>query len=131
MSAAREAATVLAVDDETAASVKARRTRLGMSVQALAKEAHVDRGRLAALEKGDPSVRSSTIGAVESALTRLEQEIGMDAPSTASNEIEFRVSGNFGVDVVVRGPVTDLAALEASVARLVSQMQSNESDNKQ
>lgn len=131
MSAAREAATVLAVDDETAASVKARRTRLGMSVQALAREAHVDRGRLAALEKGDPSVRSSTIGAVEAALSRLEQEIGMDAPSTASNEIEFRVSGNFGVDVVVRGPVTDLAALEASVARLVSQMQSNESDNRQ
>ena len=33
--------------------------------------------------------------------------------------MEFEVTGDFGVRVVVKGPVSDAAALEAAVARLV------------
>jgi hypothetical protein len=60
--------------------------------------------------------------------------MGMDEPSEAppvSGEgvVEFRVSGNFGVDVVVRGPVRDLPALEASVNRILSRMRSEQQES--
>ena len=105
------------------AGIMARRIRLGMSVKALAEQSHVDRGRLTALEKGDPTVRQSTIGAVTATLDRLEQEMGLEPATGSGDTVEFHVGGNFGVDVVVKGPVRDLAALEASVARLIAQMQ--------
>lgn len=115
-------------DAETGRRIRERRTRLGMTVKALAERAGVDRGRLAKLEAGDLHVRSTTIGAVEGALDRLEHEMGMDIPSDDSGVVEFRVSGNFGVDVVVKGPVSNLEALEAAVSRLVSRMQAEQQD---
>lgn len=117
--------------EETGAGIMGRRIRLGMSVKALAEQSHVDRGRLTALEKGDPTVRQSTIGAVVATLDRLEQEMGLEPPAgTSSGEmVEFHVGGNFGVDVVVKGPVRDLAALEESVARLIARMQKNAQDS--
>lgn len=104
-----------------------------MSISRLADEAGVDRGRLSALEKGDPSVTSRTVGVIESTLSRLETEIGMDLPSTVGDDmVEFRVSGNFGVDVVVRGPIANAAILEEQVAKLLREMKrgtaSNEDD---
>lgn len=110
------------VTDETGSQLRDRRLRLGMSVRQLAEEADVDRGRLAALEAGEP-VRETTTAKVRAALDRLDEEIGMDTGDENGREVEFRVRGNFGVDVVVRGPIEDIAALEASVARLVGQMQ--------
>lgn len=117
--------TVTPVNTEVGQGIKKRRTRLGMSVKALAEAARIDRGRLAAIERGDNNVRPTTLGAVESALDRLEREMGMDDGEGVEGDdaVEFRVAGNFGVDVVVKGPVRDLEALEASVARLVQQMQ--------
>lgn len=114
------------VDADLGARIKERRVAIGMSVKGLAEQAKVDRGRLAALENGDPTVRETTVGAVESALTRLEHEMGMNdiAPaSEAESMVEFRVTGNFGVDVVVKGPIGDMAAMEESVGRLVAKMQ--------
>lgn len=117
------------VADELGGQLRDRRLRLGMSVRDLATEAHVDRGRLAALEAGE-HVRDTTLAKVRSALDRLEEEIGMELDDRDGNgrEVEFRVRGNFGVDVVVRGPVEDIAALEASVARLVGKMQQENGD---
>lgn len=118
------------VTDETGRQVRDRRLRMGMSVRQLAEEAGVDRGRLAALESGE-EVRDTTLAKVLSTLSRLEQEMGMDDLSAEEREgvVEFRVAGNFGVDVVVRGPVRDLEALEASVNRILSRMQSERPEN--
>lgn len=113
------------VTDETGRRLRDRRIRMGISVRQLADAAGVDRGRLAKLEAGDGHVRETTVGKVDAALTRLEHEMGME-DSDADPEagiVEFRVTGNFGVDVVVKGPVRDLAALEDSVGRILSRMQ--------
>ena len=110
--------------------IQQRRARLGMSVRELATRAGVDRGRLAALEKGEGQARATTIALVETALDQLEAEMGYDetdrlvSPEEES-VVEFRVTGNFGVDVVVRGPVRDMAALEDSVGRLIARMSTN------
>jgi transcriptional regulator with XRE-family HTH domain len=112
-------------------SVEARRVKLGMSVKALAEKAGVDRSRVVAIEAGEPTVRAATLGAVEAALDRLEDEMGMrDAdPSPhaigdpSEDLVEFTVEGNFGVRAVVKGPVRDLDALQAAVSKLIRDMQ--------
>ena len=112
-----------AVDTGVGERIRQRRTRMGISVRDLAKKAGVDRGQLAKLESGEARSRATTVALIETALDQLEQELGMDAPDVrAEDMVEFRVAGNFGVDVVVRGPVRDMAALEESVARLISKM---------
>jgi transcriptional regulator with XRE-family HTH domain len=93
-----------------------------MDKKDLAERAGIDRGRLAKLEAGDPAVRQTTIGAVESALDRIERETGIhDAPTNGRQieQIEFVVEGDFGVKVTVKGPITDRAALESSVANII------------
>jgi transcriptional regulator with XRE-family HTH domain len=113
--------------------VRARRVRLGLSVKELALRAGVDRGTLAALEAGDERVRDRTFGAVERTLDQLETEMGIEAPnnngSPSADVVEFRVSGDFGVDVVVKGPVRDMDALEASVSRLLDRLRRDQDDD--
>lgn len=112
-----------AAAETTGQEIKRRRTGMGMSISALSEASGVYRDTVAKIEADSPRVRSSSIGAVRSALDRLEEEAGMDLPSRISEGlVEFRVSGNFGVDVVVSGPVRDLPALEASVEKLVREM---------
>ena len=132
MSAATQPVGLRLVDDnaETGRRIRERRTALRMTVKDLAARAGVDRGRLAKLEAGDSSVRSTTIGAVEAALTEVEQLTSPLPPQPADEGVvEFRVTGNFGVDVVVKGPVRDLPALEASVNRILSRMQSERQES--
>jgi transcriptional regulator with XRE-family HTH domain len=113
--------------------VRARRVRLGLSVKELALRAGVDRGTLASLEAGDERVRDRTFGAVERTLDQLETEMGIEAPnnngSPSADVVEFRVSGDFGVDVVVKGPVRDMDALEASVSRLLDRLRRDQDDD--
>jgi transcriptional regulator with XRE-family HTH domain len=111
-------------DAATGLDVERRRVRLGLSISALANEAKVDRSRISAIEAGDPSVRESTIGAVRSALARLEHEMGMDElarpiGNQADGLVEFVIEGNFGVRAVVKGPVSNLDALSAAAGKLV------------
>lgn len=47
---------------------------------------------------------------------------GERASSSEHGMVEFEVSGDFGVRVVVKGPVSDRAELEDSVLRLIRQM---------
>lgn len=100
--------------------IRRRREAMGWSVKALAAKAGVDRGRLADIERG-ATARGSTLGAIEAALAEIEEETGHDEPAD-EGMVTFRLSGNFGVDVVVQGPVTNLSELEASVERLVQSM---------
>ncbi|HEU4972722.1 MAG TPA: helix-turn-helix domain-containing protein [Gaiellaceae bacterium] len=110
--------------------IRARRVRLGISVKALAMRAGIDRGTLASLEAGDERIRDSTFGTVERALEALEQEMGVEPGGSLADVVEFRVSGDFGVDVVVKGPVRDMAAMEESVARLLARIQSGRAAEK-
>lgn len=103
--------------------IRRRRTALGMTVKALAEKAGVDRGRLADIERG-AQAREATIGAIEAALDDFESETGHDEPGEGL--VTFRLSGNFGVDVVVQGPVGNLDELERSVARLVQSMKKDD-----
>lgn len=108
----------------TGTEIKARRVRLGLSISELATEAKVDRSRISAIEAADPTVRESTIGAVRSALDRLELELGMDdairtVGDPAEDLVEFVIEGNFGVRAVVKGPVRNLEALQEAAAKLI------------
>lgn len=119
--------------DTSGRTVRERRNRLGMSQAELAHEAGVNRDTIGALEKGE-SVRHSTVRIVGEALDRLEAEAATPAPDAEQGEahvMEFEVSGDFGVRVVVRGPVGDAEALEASVARLVRNIRESGADSEE
>lgn len=70
------------------ARIQARRMALGMTVKDLAELAGVDRGRLAKIEAGE-NARTSTIGAIEAALTQVEEEVSgpYDDPITSTIEL--------------------------------------------
>lgn len=118
-----------ALDSDTQPPVKSpgvglgqRRAALGVSVRSLAELAGVDRGRLAKIEAGAPGARPATLGAIESALTRLEGANGHGGPSvaTATDQlVRIRLMGDHGVKVELEGPASALPELEASAARLV------------
>ena len=113
----------LVSSDDAGARIRQRRAALGMTVKALAERAGVDRGRLAAIEDG-ATAREATLGAIERALSDLEQETS--GPYDEGGMVTFRLSGNFGVDVVVSGPVTSMRELEQSVERLLQKMGKSE-----
>jgi transcriptional regulator with XRE-family HTH domain len=122
--------------DQEGARIKERRTRIGMSVKALAERANVDRGRLTAIENGAPA-RDSTIGAIERALGELEHEMALDEklPPGVSRIgdpdqglVEFTIEGNFGVRAVVKGPVADIEALQKAASDLIGSMNMSHAD---
>lgn len=109
-------------------SIRRRRHALGMTVKALAEQAGVDRGRLAAIEDG-ASARGSTIGAIEATLSRLEEEMGgpyEEPPS--SGLVEFDVSGEGGFHIVVKGPVDDAEVIKRQVVDIILAMRKAEND---
>ena len=98
-----------------------RRRRLGLgikSVREFAERSGVSREAVTAAENGTASNR--TYGRLEAWLSRAEHAEAAEARDEA--QVEFRVSGGLGVDVVVRGPVADLDQLEASVTRLIREV---------
>lgn len=132
----QEQGLALYVVDEVGRRLRERRIRMGISVRQLAEEADVDRGRLAKLEAGEPNVRPTTVGKVESTLARLEHEMGMDdadQPASAPGRpgvVEFRVRGKSGADVVASVPVDSLLALEEAVIRILTRVQAEEAEDK-
>jgi transcriptional regulator with XRE-family HTH domain len=102
---------------------------LGLSGRELAAQSGVARGTVSNALGG--TAGRGTYERLEKFLGDLEHEMESDAlpsdtpkaPTQSNNDlVEFRLTGNFGVDVVVRGPVSDLAELEAAVTRLMSRM---------
>lgn len=96
-------------------------------MNALAKRVEMDRTTLAAAEAGDPRTMDLTYTRIENWLDNFEAETGIDE-ATEDEFVEFRLSGNFGVDVVVKGPVSNLSELEESVSRLLEQMHGDHGD---
>lgn len=114
---------VVEVEDE---GIRERRERLGLTLRALADRAGVDRGRLSDIEKG-ATPRPSTLAQIRRALDEFEDETSGPYDHDAEERtVTFRMSGNFGVDVTVSGPVENLAELEDSVGRLLQRMRSDE-----
>lgn len=107
----------------------ARIERMGISNIEFASRAKVDRGTLVRAMRDDERISPKTWARIETALGRLERELGMDMPEPIGNPaddlVEFEVTGNFGVRAVVRGPVRDLPALQEAVSRIVADMQAS------
>lgn len=104
-------------------AIKSRLDAIGISERAFADHADIDRKTLANAIKGESSVRAQNLARIEAALLDLEEELGMDEDTgKPPGVVEFKVTGNFGVDVVVAGPVENLMELEAAVARLIETM---------
>lgn len=105
--------------------VRARRERLGMTGKALAAEAGVNRNTLAAVEAGD-SFNRTTLAKLERALTRLEEEAGIDAPAPAVDDARFvqiELEGVYGIArAVVKGPVDDPDAVARAATELMRQL---------
>jgi DNA-binding XRE family transcriptional regulator len=107
-----------------------RRARLNMTQDEIADEAGVNRDTVSAVEKGRGSAVSRR--KIDEALTRAEDEAGFrvvdpqPAPSNGGEPqlVEFEVTGDFGVRVVVKGPIANAKELEASVSRLIRDMKS-------
>lgn len=132
MTALMDRPTLGVVDQTIGAQINRRRTRLGMSVKALADAAGVDRGSISKIER-EGTGRDSTVGAINNALDQLETEMGVDLPAASESAleaeglVEFSVAGDFGVSVIVKGPVRDIAELEAAAARIIDRLRRDES----
>ena len=110
------------VDEETRGhAIKRRREALGMSINALAKKVGMDRATLTSAEADEERTTDLTYRRIENWLTDFEAETGA-GDSSGDDLVEFRLSGNFGVDVVVKGPVANLPELERSISRLLREM---------
>jgi transcriptional regulator with XRE-family HTH domain len=119
------------------AKIERRMEALTMTVADLAREAgeqgrDMSRKTVYRAFAGEPEVTDRTYKRLENALTRLEQDSGEGSPdailSTEQGLIEFEVTGDFGVRVVVKGPIENAAELEKSVARLIRDIRDTPKD---
>lgn len=112
-------------NDARGAALAARREAAGITAVELEKETGVARQTIARAEKGQAS--KATYRTLESWFDRFDEESGADAPSNGI--IEFSVEGDFGVRVVVKGPIRDAEAIERSVARIVRDIRTREGED--
>lgn len=117
---------------ERARALTNRIAALGLSGRELAAQSGVARGTVSKALGG--TAGRGTYDRLEKFLGDLDHEMTSDAPTPVAPDVpetprndlvEFRLTGNFGVDVVVRGPVSDLAEIEAAVTRLMARMGSS------
>lgn len=86
-----------------------------------------------AVEAGKASPES--VSRYRRALDELEAEagrqlgVGRPVESVEPQLMEFEVTGDFGVRIVVKGPVSDARALEEAVARLVRDIRTAREDD--
>ena len=115
------------------AEVQARRERLGMDKKQLAIEAGVSRQTLAEIEAGK-GFRASSLTKIVRALERAEAEAGITGTPAqgveSSDFIEFDVSGDFGVHVIVKGPIRDADLLRRQVAELVRDIRNTKGEDR-
>lgn len=110
---------------ERGKALRERRDRHGIKQPELARAIGLkDRTRIYFAEKGDPSA-AKTLARAERYLD--DYELALEDPhGDDDGMLEFRIEGNFGVSIVVRGPVADHAALEESALRIMQRMNSGD-----
>lgn len=116
-------------DEDRGHAIKARRLAHGIkSERAFSEETGVDRRAIARAEAGQGS--EATYERLEAWLEKFEEEIGLNAPPAHAEPgaVTFHLSGNFGVEVSVSGPVENLAELEATVQRMIQAMGQQQAD---
>lgn len=127
------------MSDSTPTSERdALRIELGLSTAELARRADISVDTVRKILKGVEG-QATKVKAVDEALARAGQEKGLNATVRSSGAeggrqalvdedlMEFEVGGNFGVSVVVRGPVKDHEALEDAVLKLIQGMNASTS----
>ena len=118
----------LVTDSERGQRIQARLDALGMTARQFQERTGISRDTLRKAIAGGSSVRPNTYDLIESKLDQFERQAegfeGLKGQRPEDDLIEFELSGNFGVRVVVKGPIRDQAALEESVARLIREMRS-------
>ena len=102
----------------------ARRERNGIPISELAKKVGVTREQLGKILRGEvPGSRA--LGKIERVLDELDEEAGIgvqkaDAPNGNGGLVKFTISGVYGAaEVIVEGPVENMAELQAAVDRLL------------
>lgn len=93
----------------------------GPSDRELARKTGMDRSTVAKVLNGR-EVRRSTLLRFERGLRDLEEEMGqLDHEPSSTHDASIRISASAGIDIVVSGPIENLAELEASALRLMKQ----------
>lgn len=116
----------LVTDDQRGQRIQERLDALRMTARQFHELTGISRDTLRKAIAGEPSVRSNTYEQIENKLDGFEKQAegfgGLKSQDPEDDLISFELSGNFGVRVVVKGPIRDQEALEASVARLIREM---------
>lgn len=113
-------------------AINRRRIAQGInSLREFAEATGLSRQTIARAEEGDPRTTETTFVRLEAFLDKFDYETSSEAEDAAaagsgSDEqvVEYRLSGDFGVDLIVKGPVSNIAEMEASIGRLLAQMRS-------
>lgn len=104
------------------ADIKSRRERLGITQEQMADAiGRKDRGTIIKAEAGHEG-SARTIALVEQYLDGYEASLADTDDADANEAVEFRIAGNFGVEVVIKGPVADFDRLEQSAMRIAGLM---------
>lgn len=116
-------------DEDRGKVVEQRRHAIGMSQHDLAAATErlgmkVSRDAIIAAEAGKAAKR--TYDRLDAFFERWQETTDEGTEPAAPQVATFRVSGNFGVDVVIEGPVDNLRELEGAVERLIRGMRESE-----
>lgn len=116
------------INETRGKAIKRRRLHHGIkSLREFSEKTGVSREALTAAESDEAS--EATYERLEAWLDRFEEEIEDVNADRESDVIEFRIAGNFGVDVVVKGPASRLEEIEVAVEKLVRAAQQSERRN--
>lgn len=129
------AADFAVVTSERGDQIQERLNALGITDRQWHDRTGIDRKTLRRAINGDAAVRANTYRQIEDWLTRLEKEKGsFDGPTGETEDphvVTFKLSGNFGVDVAVSGPVENIDELRATVEKLIRGMGQRSTDSEE
>lgn len=118
------------VANQRGANIRARRVGHGMSLNGLAKLSGVTRQTIVKAEADDDKVTELTFSRLERALDDFEDETEITNVETlpngnGGNLVKFTIHGVYGAaEVIVEGPVENMAELQAAVDKLLRGQQS-------
>lgn len=122
-------------DSERGAAIQARLDAIGISDREFYEKTGIDRKTLRRAVAAEERVRPSTYAAIESALDKIEAQLrggqrSMSEPTPIgeSGLVEFDISGDFGVHVIVKGPVSDAEMLQRQVLGIIREIRRGEKE---